>query len=163
MKILKAVIGATLMLNASFALSQMGEGEAGEGPSPYVDCGIGGALFPTTSWAAVTSNVIWDAGTTAVTSATMSPETCNGKSVAMAEYVKGSYASLEMDIISGRGAYLNGLSQVSGCGAEPSEAFVTAVRNSVKNAVSSESALLEQDKQAMLFNAAYNASLSCTS
>lgn len=163
MKMFKAVIGATLMLNASVALSQIGEGQAGEGPSPYVDCGIGGALFPTTGWAAVTSNVIWDAGTTAVTSATMSPETCNGKSVAMAEYVKGSYASLEMDIISGRGDYLNGLSQVSGCGAEPSEAFVNAVRTSVKNALSPEAALVEQDKQAMLFNAAYNASLSCTS
>lgn len=163
MKIFKALISATLMLNASVALSQISEGQAGEGPSPYVDCGIGGALFPTTGWAAVTSNVIWDAGTTAVTSATMSPETCNGKSIAMAEYVKGSYASLEMDIITGRGDYLNGLSQVSGCGAEPSEAFVTAVRTSVKKALSPEFAMVEQDKQAMLFNAAYNASLSCTS
>ena len=163
MKIFKTLVSATLMLNASVALSQIGEGQAGEGPSPYVDCGIGGALFATTGWAAVTSNVIWDAGTTAVTSATMSPETCNGKSVAMAEYVKGSYASLEMDIISGRGDYLNGLSQVSGCGAEPSEAFVTAVRTSVKNALSPEVTLVEQDKQAMVFNAAYNASLSCTS
>lgn len=163
MKIFKALISATLMLNASVALSQIGEGQAGEGPSPYVDCGIGGALFPTTGWAAVTSNVIWDAGITAITSATMSPETCNGKSVAMAEYVKGSYASLEMDIITGRGDYLNGLSQVSGCGAEPSEAFVTAVRTSVKKALSPEFAMVEQDKQAMLFNAAYNASLSCTS
>ena len=35
--------------------------------NPYTDCGIGAALFPNTNWAAVTSNVIWDAGTTAVT------------------------------------------------------------------------------------------------
>src|SRR5688572_5993856 len=41
----------------------------GAGPNPFSDCGIGAALFPKTGWAAVTSNVIWDIGTTALTSA----------------------------------------------------------------------------------------------
>ena len=49
--------------------------------NPYVDCGIGAALFPNTDWAAVTSNVIWDAGTTALISATASEDTCSGGDV----------------------------------------------------------------------------------
>ena len=46
--------------------------------NPYTDCGIGAALFPNTNWAAVTSNATWDAGTTAVISATASEDTCSG-------------------------------------------------------------------------------------
>ena len=42
----------------------------GSGPNPYTDCGIGAALFPNTHWAAATSNVIFDLGITAITSAT---------------------------------------------------------------------------------------------
>ena len=46
-------------------------------PSPYPDCGIGAALFENNTGATI-SNVIWDLGTTALTSATASPETCEG-------------------------------------------------------------------------------------
>jgi hypothetical protein len=41
-------------------------GPTGSGPNPYSDCGIGAALFKDTEWAAVTSNVTWDLGTTEI-------------------------------------------------------------------------------------------------
>jgi hypothetical protein len=58
----------------------------GTGPSPYTDCGIGAALFKETDWAAISSNVIWDLGSTALTSATMSPETCSKQKVKVATH-----------------------------------------------------------------------------
>ena len=66
----------------------------GSGPNPFSDCGIGAALFPETKWAAVTSNVIWDVGTTAVASATMSPQTCSGKQAKTAAFIYHTYDSL---------------------------------------------------------------------
>ncbi len=85
------------------------EKKPGSGPNPYTDCGIGASLFPDTPWAAVTSNVTWDAGTTALTSATASPETCNGKDVEVAEFIYRSYDSLVEDTARGEGEYLTSL------------------------------------------------------
>ena len=77
--------------------------------NPYTDCGIGAALFPNTHWAAVTSNVIWDAGSTAVTSATASEDTCNGSSANTAKLIHDKYELLETDIMLVSGSYLDAL------------------------------------------------------
>ena len=124
---------ATLALATLAATA--GAQDAGSGPNPYRDCGIGAALFPNTNWAAVTSNVIWDIGTTAVTSATVSPETCQDpKRVAMADFIKGSYASLEADLIRGDGQWVEGLTSVSGCSNEQATEFVSNVRTGLRDA-----------------------------
>lgn len=83
--------------------------------NPYTDCGIGAALFPNTSWAAVTSNVIWDAGTTAVISATASENTCSGSSVEVAQLIHDKYDLLETDIMMGVGSNLAALSNLLQC------------------------------------------------
>ncbi len=83
--------------------------------NPYVDCGIGAALFPNTHWAAVTSNVIWDAGTTALISATASEDTCSGNSFAAAQLIHDKYALLETDIILGSGGNIAALSSLLEC------------------------------------------------
>ena len=83
--------------------------------NPYTDCGIGAALFPNTSWAAVTSNVIWDAGITAVISATASEDTCSEGSVEAAQLIHDKYEALETDIILGQGSSLSALTSVLGC------------------------------------------------
>lgn len=145
------------------ASAQMTEGTPGEGPNPYSNCGIGGAIFPTVSWAAATSNVIWDLGTTAVSSATLSPETCNSKTVAMAEFIKGSYASLETDILNGRGDYLTSLSDVSGCNGEVSATFLGALRSGLKQNYQAEFINAPADtKGANLFLAAAVAGEACS-
>ena len=80
-------IALTLFAGISIAPVSMANDQAGSGPNPFTDCGIGAALFPDTHWAAVTSNVIWDVGTTALTSATASPETCSGAKVEAAMFI----------------------------------------------------------------------------
>ena len=87
--------------------------------NPYTDCGIGAALFPNTSWAAVTSNVIWDVGTTAVISATASDQTCSGEDVQTAQLIHDKYELLETDLILGEGDNLLALSNSIGCNNSP--------------------------------------------
>ena len=104
---------------------------AGSGPSPYVDCGIGAALFPDTHWAAITSNVIWDAGTTAVTSATASPETCQGAPAQAAKLINDAYDNILEDTARGDGEYLVALLEIYGCSSEVQSDVVAAIREDV--------------------------------
>ena len=159
----KIAISVGIAVCSTGASAQVTDGTPGEGPNPYSNCGIGGAIFPTVSWAAATSNVIWDLGTTAVSSATLSPETCNAKTVAVAEFIQGSYASLETDILKGHGDYLTGLSEVSGCDGEISATYLGALRSGLKQNYQAEFVNASGDtKGANLFLAAAAASEACS-
>ncbi|MFT6578107.1 MAG: hypothetical protein ACJAW0_000538, partial [Zhongshania sp.] len=88
---------------------------AGSGPNPFSDCGIGAALFTKTKWAAVSSNIIWDIGTTAVTSATASPETCSGKTIETAQLIHRTYDELLEETARGNGSHLTSMLNMMGC------------------------------------------------
>ena len=111
--------------------------QAGSGPNPYRDCGIGAALFPNTTWAAVTSNVIWDIGTTAVISATASPETCQGSSAQAARFINEAYDSVVEATARGEGEHLVALLEIYGCSAESQAGIVKSIRSDVGASVSS--------------------------
>jgi len=163
MKRILAAVCVTMAANGAFAQNEE-QKSVGAGPNPYRDCGIGAALFPSTNWAAVTSNVIWDIGTTAVTSATVSPETCQDPNrVAMADYIKGSYASLEVDLIRGQGEWVEGLTSVSGCSVGQTSAFVGAVRRGLREAYTSNSFadMSDYEKGAYVYHVADAASADC--
>lgn len=108
----------------------------GSGPNPFVDCGIGAALFPDTHWAAVTSNIIWDIGTTAVTSATASPETCSGKDVQTAQFILDNYDNLAEETAKGQGEHLAALLEVRGCQANSHSQILQTVREEMTEIVS---------------------------
>ena len=105
--------------------------------NPYVDCGIGAALFPNTDWAAVTSNVIWDAGTTALISATASEDTCSGGSVATAQLIHDKFELLETDLMLGYGDNLNALTASLDC--EVSGALTASISSDMKSVISDSS------------------------
>jgi hypothetical protein len=86
-------------------------------------------LFPDTNWAAVSSNVIWDIGTTAVISAVSSPGTCNGGRVKTAYYITTSYASLETETSVGEGTHLNALADLMKCKTDARPALFVRVRS----------------------------------
>jgi hypothetical protein len=137
-----------LLLTASFAAAAITncvpasaeEAKApGSGPNPFSDCGIGAALFSETKWAAVTSNVIWDVGTTAVTSATMSPQTCNGKKVQAALFIRDTYDRLAEETAAGHGEHLTTALTMFGCSAGQHTAAAERVRQRMGTAVTSPS------------------------
>ena len=112
--------------------------QVGSGPNPFSDCGIGAALFPTTHWAAVTSNVIWDVGTTAVTSATASPETCNGKRAKVAYFINDMYDNVIEETAHGQGEHLVSMLEIYGCNTASHDEVVSAIRPQVAHMITSD-------------------------
>lgn len=140
------------------------EKEVGSGPNPFSDCGIGAALFPKTPVGAVISNIIWDVGSTAVTSATASPETCNGKQAKTAQFILDNYDLLVEETARGRGEYLAAMLNIMQCGTSTQEAVISEIRENMTPSVSDPS-YPEKDKvskAAELYNSVILAAQSCT-
>lgn len=129
-----AILTALLAMTQAPAFAE-GSKAPGSGPNPFSDCGIGAALFSDTKWAAVTSNVIWDVGTTAVTSATASPETCSGKQVAAAAFINNTYEELAEQTARGEGEHLSALMNIFECGATQQGRAISATREAMAEVV----------------------------
>ena len=114
----------------------MASGAQGSGANPYTECGIGAALFPSTGWAAVISNVIWDLGSTALSSAITTPEHCNAKKVKTAKLILETLPELEKDIAMGNGKYLAALNNTMGCNTAAQGAINANIRASYVSVVS---------------------------
>lgn len=110
---------------------------AGSGPNPYTDCGIGAALFSDTHWAAVSSNIIWDLGTTALTSATASPQTCSGKNVKTAQFIIDNYHNIAEETAYGEGEYLTAMLNVRGCQVSSHAGIISSVRSDMASYLAS--------------------------
>lgn len=148
LKLSLIALASAVTASAAFA------GEVGTGPNPYSDCGIGAAIFTDTGWAAATSNVTWDLGTTAVTSATVSPETCSKKSVKAAMFIRDSYAQIVEDAARGEGEHLAAALEIFECGTNNQGAAISEVRDGMGKAVSSPSFNDQKhlEKAGQLFN-----------
>lgn len=131
----------------------------GSGPNPFTDCGIGAALFPEVHWAAISSNVIWDLGTTAVTSATASPQTCSGKKVAAALFIRDTYERLAEETAQGQGEHLATALSLLDCAGPQQAAAVAATRSTLGSLVAQPSygGLTRLDKAAQYYGAIHTA------
>jgi hypothetical protein len=152
-----AISGLAAIAFAGMAHAQAPGGD-GKPINPFSDCGIGAALFPDTAWAAVISNVTWDVGTTAVTSAVASPNTCNGGRTETASFINSTFASLEVDTAVGEGKYLEALADVMTCDAAVRPQLFSQVRMGLADAMTTpEYAEMETVKKAEIyFNIADN-------
>ncbi len=106
--ILSLVVALTLGTNVQASDKSFGE--------IYTDCGIGGLLTSpipeggTQKFLAVVSNIVWDLGTTAISSNMSSVGTCaSGKKEKVAAFINTSYEELEKDLAKGEGVYLDTL------------------------------------------------------
>lgn len=130
-KTLISLVAAGVVALASTSSIAADSKAPGSGPSPFTDCGIGAALFPDTHWAAITSNVIWDIGTTAVISATASPETCQGAPAQAANFINDAYDNVLEDTARGDGEYLVALLEIYGCPSDVQSDVVSAIREDI--------------------------------
>lgn len=138
-----ALIVSTLSLGAT-SLSLAKEA-VGSGPNPFVDCGIGAALFPDTHWAAVSSNVIWDLGTTALTSATSSPETCSKQQVKAALFIRDVYPSIIEQTANGEGEHVTAMLEIFGCSVQSHSQIIESARKEIGAQVTTDG-YLEKDR-----------------
>ncbi len=149
----------TVPMTAAYAADAPAQAKPAAGsqdtPNPWVDCGIGAMLFTDTHWAAVASNIVWDMGITATTSATASPNTCQSTRVQMqaALFINGTYESLAEETAAGRGEHLTALLNIYGCGAGNQPAATRQIRSAMGQAVSSAgyAAQTHDEKAAALF------------
>ena len=111
-KLILAIVIASVSLSV---FARHNPGGVGSAPNPYSDCGIGAAMFSETPWAAATSNASWDLGSTAVTSATLSPENCKKSSFRAALFIRDTYEQLTEDIAQGEGEHLSAALEIFEC------------------------------------------------
>ena len=148
------IIAITIVILLPF-LAQAGSKAQGSGPNIYTECGIGGMLFSESTTGsnvgAVISNVIWDAGITATTSALSSPQLCVDKKETVARVILETLPELEKDIAAGEGKYLTALSEVASCDAN---AVNANLRTSYSDVVSREdyASMAKTDKAAIIYN-----------
>ncbi len=96
--------------------------------NPWTDCGIGAMIFVNYPVAAVISNVIWDLGTTAVTSNYSSQNTCSGSNAKVAMLVGTSYANLEEETVKGDGKHLQAMLGMMNCDTAARGDIIRSVR-----------------------------------
>lgn len=113
-------------------------------PSAYKDCGIGAAIFDNDT-GAIISNVIWDLGTTALTSATGSPDTCEGFNPDAAAFINQSYDRLVEETAAGQGTHLDTLLSIVSLSDDRKSQVIESIRTRMADIVASDS-YLEADK-----------------
>jgi hypothetical protein len=113
----------------------------------YKECGIGAMIFSETPVAAAISNVIWDLGTTAVSSNISSAESCEGGKAKMASFIMKSYDNLEVEIASGEGKYIDTLVSMT-------DKDIDVIRAEFSEVIASNeyTSLNAQEKAEKLFN-----------
>lgn len=105
----------------------------------FSQCGIGAAIFKKNETAAIISNIIWDLGTTALSSQSSSPDSCSGANTTAAAFIYDTYPSLEEDVVKGGGAHLVALMEIVGCNGAAHSKVIGNMQNdyvaSIKNGV----------------------------
>ncbi|MFT6896929.1 MAG: hypothetical protein ACJA13_001334 [Paraglaciecola sp.] len=142
---MKKIIGAAALLLLATTSVQADEAKL----NPWQQCGIGPMIFPENGIGAAMSNIIWDLGTTAVTSASASEDSCKGARTKTAMFINETYSQLEDEIVQGEGAHLTAMMSMMDCGASAASEIRTEVADNVLSSTDSNTAKAEQ-----LFNIA---------
>ncbi|MCK5580093.1 MAG: DUF3015 family protein [Candidatus Omnitrophica bacterium] len=94
----------------------------------YYECGLGGMIFKDNGVAAAVSNICWDWGTTASSSALTTPDACKGGQEKMAAFIHETYDSIETDLASGSGDHLDTLMLLAGITEKVTQDFIIGLR-----------------------------------
>jgi len=152
-----ALLGASL---TALSLTGTAQAERSFGDI-YKQCGIGAMIFDKNATAAAISNIIWDLGTTAISSNASSKESCNNNRVASAAFIHNTYTSLEQDIAKGEGEHVSALMDIMSCGATNRPAVLNAIRADFSSKASAKgySDLPQVNKSGTIYNIINSASV----
>jgi len=116
--------------------------------NPWTDCGLGAMIFSKYPAAAGISNIIWDLGTTAVTSSAITPASCAGKNVAAAKFITDTYSNLEEDTVKGEGQHVTAMLDIFGCEKVSQKGIIESVKadfgETLKNSTYSSKSIVEK-------------------
>ncbi|MDH5518013.1 MAG: DUF3015 domain-containing protein [Gammaproteobacteria bacterium] len=108
----------------------------GSAKDAYKECGIGAMIFDDNPTGAIISNIIWDLGTTALTSAAASEDSCKGKGAATAAYIMNTYANLEEETAKGEGKHITAMLNIMGCESASHTDIIGSIRGDVSKSMS---------------------------
>ena len=130
MKMLKKIATVLfLLLTVAPTVASAADSANSKALNPWTDCGIGAMIFTNTAWAAAISNVIWDFGTTAVTSAGLSKQTCSGSNAKVAMFIGTTYANLEEETVKGNGQNIHAMLNIMNCDPASHENIISSIRS----------------------------------
>lgn len=138
---MKLALIAASVLTLSLATTPSVQAE--QKVNPWKQCGIGAMIFNDNGTAAALSNIIWDLGTTAVSSNISSKNTCEGIKVAAAEFINSTITNIEEETAVGEGAHLTAMLNLMGCEASAHNAIIQDVRADMNVTLSDKSAKAE--------------------
>lgn len=124
---MKKFVLAASIVAAGFSVSS--NVEAAEKINPWKHCGIGAMIFDDNNTAAAISNVIWDLGTTAISSKISSEDSCEGQRVAAAQFLQDTIAQVEEETAVGEGVHLTTVLNLMGCDATVHPALIGDMRS----------------------------------
>ena len=126
----KAILSS--LVASALSLTTMGTVAAEETNNkklnPWADCGIGAMIFTSNGGAAAISNIIWDLGTTAVSSNISSQESCESERAKTAMFIKATKPALEQEIAIGEGEYVTAMLETRGCVVASHNDIISAIR-----------------------------------
>ncbi|WP_282177405.1 DUF3015 family protein [Vibrio nereis] len=111
--------------------------------NPWTQCGIGAMIFQETAPAAAISNVIWDLGTTAVSSKVSSEYTCEGSEVKTAQFIQDNYNKVLEETSQGSGEHLTAMLEMLELEASTHEQVIASVRTEMADKLASNQATPE--------------------
>jgi hypothetical protein len=121
------LVAATSAVLFSLAVSPTVQAETGS-INPWKHCGIGAMIFDDNNTAAAISNIIFDLGTTAVSSKVSSDSSCKGSRVAAAQFINDTIVTIEEETVTGRGDHLTAVLNMMGCETAAHPAIIEQVR-----------------------------------
>lgn len=125
----KTLLLAAVALAGGLSAATSTQAQTSQNINPWQHCGIGAAIFDDNETAAALSNIIWDLGTTAVTSATLTPSTCTSEALQVAEFIDQTYDVLALETANGHGQHLNTALDLVGCSVTADAQAVATLRN----------------------------------
>ncbi|GAA6185160.1 MULTISPECIES: DUF3015 family protein [Alteromonadaceae] len=111
--------------------------------NPWKQCGIGAMIFDDNRTAAAISNVIWDLGTTAVSSNVSSQDSCKGIDVTAGLFIQQNFDIVVEQISQGEGDHLNAILDILEVEIDSRADVIANVRSNAAIAIAANSATPE--------------------
>lgn len=118
-----------------------GQAMAQEDINPWKHCGIGAMIFDDNGTAAAISNIIWDLGTTAVSSKISSADSCEGKMVTAAVFIQDNFSTVMEETSQGSGEHLSAMLDILSIDDAQRADVIAGVRHNIAENMSKRAAI----------------------
>jgi hypothetical protein len=136
----KTLICSAILVSAIFSTTASAEEVK---LNPWKHCGIGAMIFEDNGAAAAISNIIWDLGTTAVTSQVSSEDSCEGKPVQAAMFIQDNFNNVIEQTSQGSGEHLNAMLDILNVEPNKQANIIEHIRDGVAQDVTTDTATPE--------------------